>query len=80
MDREIRQVAHPIRANARGAALLAAVALGHARPGDLSAKVPVAAVYRPNPANRDLYDELFGEFTKLYKANKAIHARLNRDR
>ncbi len=78
MDREIRQVAYPIRANARGAALLASVALGHATPADLSGKVPVAAVYTPNPANRQLYDELFGEFTKLYKANKAIHARLNR--
>src|SRR5690606_9439242 len=35
LGREIRQVADPIRANARGAALLAAVALGHVRPDQL---------------------------------------------
>ena len=31
LDREIRQVEHPIRANARGAALLAGIALGRDR-------------------------------------------------
>ena len=30
--------------------------------------------------NRALYDELFREFVNLYKANKAIFARLNRVR
>jgi len=80
LDREIRQVVHPIRANARGAALLAAVALGHTRPDELSAKVPVAAVYRPDPANREVYDDLYAEFTKLYKALKPIHRTLNRHR
>ena len=36
MDREIRQVEHPIRANARGAALLAALALGHSTVEEIS--------------------------------------------
>ena len=77
LDREIRQVEHPIRANARGAALLASVALGHVQANDLSTKVAIAATYRPNPANRAIYDELFDEFANIYKANKPIHKRLN---
>lgn len=80
MDREIRQVEHPIRANARGAALLASVALGHVSANDLGTKVAIAATYRPDPANRAIYDELFDEFTNLYKANKPIHRRLNAHR
>jgi len=80
MNREIRQVEHPIRANARGAALLAALALGHIQAGELGAKVAIAATYRPNPENRALYDDLFEEFTNLYKANKPIHKRLNAHR
>jgi len=76
MDREIRQVEHPIRANARGAALLAAVALGRLTPDEIGSLVPVKAVYRPDPANRVLYDSLFEEFRAIYKATKPIHRRL----
>lgn len=77
LDREIRQVSHPIRANARGAALLAAVALGHCRVEELSAKVPVRQTFRPNPANRAVYDEMYGHFRAAYKANRAMYRRMN---
>ena len=77
LDREIRQVADPQQANVRGAAFVALVALGHADAEQLAAKVRISATYRPDPATRATYDELYREFRNLYKHNKAIHARLN---
>jgi xylulokinase len=77
MDREIRQVEHPIRANARGAALLAALALGHSTVEDISRKVKITETFTPSAANRAVYDELFGEFRTIYKQNKAMYRRLN---
>lgn len=80
LGRPIQQVDEPVLANARGAAFQAAVALGHLKVEDIPALVPIAHTYEPDPKNRKLYDELFGEFVNLYKANKAIFARLNRAR
>ena len=77
LDREIRQVEHPVRANARGAALLAALALGHSTVDEISGKVRLTATYRPDPATRDLYDEHHREFRAIYKQNKATYRRLN---
>jgi xylulokinase len=77
MDREIRQVDHPIRANARGAALLASLALGHCTVADLSKKVTIARTFRPQPANRATYDALYDTFTTIYKRNKAMYRKLN---
>jgi len=77
LDRTIRRVADPQHANARGAALVAALALGVATPADLGGAVRIDAEFRPDPANRRAYDELYGEFRKRYKADKAMHARLN---
>jgi xylulokinase len=71
-------VEHPIRANARGAALLASLALGETTVGDLSRAVRITAKFSPNPAHRARYDAMYSEFKALYKANKAIHRRLSR--
>ncbi|HSP78987.1 MAG TPA: FGGY-family carbohydrate kinase, partial [Myxococcaceae bacterium] len=80
LNRRIQQVDEPVLANARGAAFPAAVALGHLTVEEIPSLVPVARTYEPEPRNRALYDELFGEFVNLYKSNKAIFARLNRAR
>ena len=42
-----------------------------------AAKVAISAIYRPDPAARSTYDELYREFRNIYKNNKGIHARLN---
>jgi xylulokinase len=76
LGREIRQVEDPIVANARGAALLAAVALGHVGADDLGRKVKVKETYRPDPSTRALHDDRFEQFRALYKANKKIHKHL----
>ncbi len=77
LNRPIRQVKDPIQANARGAAFLASAALGYITFDDISARIQIANTYQPNPANRQIYDELFKEFVNLYKQNKKIYARLN---
>ena len=78
LDRPIRQVQDPILASPRGAAFLAAVALGCMTFDDIPRHIRIARSYEPNPANRGLYDELFREFLNLYKSNRPIFARLNR--
>ncbi len=78
LDRQINQMADPRQANVRGAALIASIALGHARVDDLATDVPVERTFHPNPANRAIYDALFEQFTAMYKADKSIHAKLDR--
>lgn len=80
LDRPIRQAQDPILANARGATLQAAAALGFISYDDIPRLVPIARTYEPNPRNRAVYDELFGQFVSLYKNNRRIFARLNRSR
>ncbi len=80
LNRPIRQVKDPIHANTRGAAFLAAVALGHLTFDDIPAQIQIANTYQPNTKNRRIYDELFAEFVNIYKQNKKTYARLNRDR
>ncbi len=77
LNRTIRQVKDPIMANARGAALIAAVGLGLCSFDDIPNLVQYSKIFEPNPDNRELYDRLFKEFLGLYKNNKAMHKRLN---
>jgi xylulokinase len=80
LDRPVRRVEHPIRANARGAALLAGVALGRVGVDELADQVRVVATHEPDPAHRATYDELYGAFRSIYQENRGIHRRLNRHR
>jgi xylulokinase len=77
LDRTIRQVEDPRLANARGAAFAASVALGHITFNDIPQRVKITKTYDPNPDNREIYDELFGEFVNIYNNNKRTFARLN---
>ena len=80
LDRPIRQVEDPVMANARGAALQAAVALGRLTWDDVPGRVPIARTFEPDPANRALYDRTFREFVNLYRGTRKIAARLNAGR
>jgi xylulokinase len=77
LGREIRAVADPIHANVRGAAFLAGIALGELRAEDIPARVRTSESFTPDPARRRLYDQLYREFVKVYKATKPIYRRLN---
>lgn len=76
-DRVIRRVAEPQHANARGAAFVAWLALGRQNLDELNRAVTIEREFHPDPDGRAAYAPLYKEFTKLYKAHKAIHARLN---
>ena len=79
LDRPIRQVEHPIRANARGAAALAALTLDRATLDDVASCVQVVETFQPDPSARAVYDELFREFRAIHKQTKGIYARLHGD-
>jgi xylulokinase len=77
LDRTIERVADPLSCNARGAALIAGMALGAVRRDEISDLVPVDRTFTPDPANRETYDRLFTELPKLYRAQKGMFGRLN---
>jgi xylulokinase len=77
LNRDIRQIKDPLQANARGAGLVGGVALGLIAFKDVAARVEIAKTYRPDPANRAIYDSLYREFLQVYKRNKGIFRRLN---
>ena len=74
----VEQVADPLLANLRGSALIAGLTLGAVRPGEVLDLVPVSAIHRPDPDATVVYDRLFAEFPKFYKAQKRSYARLAR--
>ena len=78
MNVEIKQVADPIYANARGAAWIAAVGLGEIQFSDVSELVQYKRLYQPQSQNRALYEEKFDIFKLIYKQMKSIYHRLNR--
>ena len=77
-DRQIRQIKDPIHANARGIAYLTSVAAGHLTFDEIPGLVEVEETFEPNPVNRELYDELFAIYLKIYEQNKGLYERLNR--
>jgi xylulokinase len=78
MDRTIERLADPLHVNLQGAAMLAGIALGEVDRAAAHDLVKVDAVFRPDPSSRAVYDRLYAEFPKLYKAQKDMFHRLNR--
>jgi xylulokinase len=78
MNVEIKQVADPIYANARGAAWIGAVGMNEIKFSDIPELVQYKRVYQPQSQNRSLYDEKFEVFQQIYKQMKGIYQRLNR--
>jgi len=78
LNRTIRQVENPIQANARGATFIAAVGLGYINFEEIPKYTKYSNIFKPNPDNRKIYDELFQEFVNIYKNNKDMYRRLNR--
>jgi xylulokinase len=77
MNVEIKQVADPIYANARGAAWIAAAGLGEIQFSDIPQLVQIKRIYKPRPLNRILYDERFAIFQQIYSQMKQIYHKLN---
>lgn len=79
LDRTIHRMAEPALANLRGAAFLAANALGLLRAEEIPGGAQVAEVHEPNPANRRTYDDLAREFLRVHRRTKDVFARLNQE-
>lgn len=79
-DRTVERVADPLLTGLRGAALAGGLALGDVGRDELRGLVPLAETYRPDPANRSVYDRLFAEFPRLYRTQRRMFHRLNRTR
>ena len=78
LEREIRQVADPVLANVRGAALITLLALHRVTVEQIPDMVEVRRTFVPDATNAPEYDLLFDEFVALYKHTKGIFKRLNR--
>ncbi len=78
MKVEIKQVAEPIYANARGAAWIASVGMGEINFSDIAGLVQYQKCYQPQSQHRALYDDKFEVFQLIYKQMKNIYKRLNR--
>jgi xylulokinase len=78
LNRTIKQVKDPIQANARGAALIAAVGLGYTDFDHIQKHIQISNVFKPNPENREIYDKLFQEFLNIYKITNKLYRRLNK--
>ena len=79
-DRTLERVADPLLTGLRGAAMMFGLAMGAVRAADVPGLVPIDRTFRPNPAHRATYDELYAEFPGLHSRNKRMFARLNRHR
>ncbi|HWQ22086.1 MAG TPA: FGGY-family carbohydrate kinase, partial [Clostridia bacterium] len=73
----IRQVADPIGVNARGAAFIAAEALGYMKFEDVARYTTIAREYTPLSEHRAVYDKTFKEFVRYYRQTREIYRELN---
>jgi xylulokinase len=80
LGRTIEQDADPVNANARGAGIIAGVALGEMTFDRVPDLTPVARRYAPDASAGEVYAERFGEFIGIYRRSRKAYARLNRAR
>lgn len=76
MGRRIERVEDPMTAQSRGAALIAAVAMGVIGWDDVPALVPVDRTFIPDPASELVYAGLGAELPKMYAGLKRTFGRL----
>jgi len=75
LGRTIERVVDPIAANARGAALLAAIAMGRTTAADIPALVPIDRVFTPRRQHAALYDRHFETFVRLHEQQRRLKLR-----
>lgn len=59
-------------------ALWSLVGLGRISLQQAAASVPIDRLFRPNPANRDVYDALYAEYRRIHPMVKSMYRRLSR--
>ncbi len=78
LNRDIRRVRDPLQANGRGAAFIAAVALGYITFADIPGLIKYEGIFSPQPEHRQVYDLLYQQFLRLYRVHKNICKTINR--
>jgi xylulokinase len=78
LDRPLRCPVAPQQANARGAAFVAAVALGEIGFQDIPALMVFERTFEPHPGLRQLYDDRYHALRDLHRSTRRLFARLNR--
>jgi xylulokinase len=73
----VHQMSNPQYATCLGAGLLAFQRLGMLGFEDFAPLLPVHRVYAPNPANRQVYDEMSAQFVNAFKKTRPIFRALN---
>ncbi len=77
MGRTLERVVEPLHANLRGAAMIAALALGEVDLEEVNGLVSVDVCFEPRDEDSETYARLYSEFPKLYRSQKSMFARLN---
>lgn len=77
LGRSIRRVKNPVGANARGAAFIAAVGLGHIAFSEIPALTQYDRVFEPDASTRGLYEDRFEQFLRWHKASKPLFHAMN---
>ena len=73
----VEQLADPEYAASRGLALLGFHRLGELSLEEIEASIPVAAVFEPRGHLAARYDEMFAQFVRAFKKNRAVFRALN---
>jgi xylulokinase len=73
----VHQMANPQYATCLGAGLLAFQRMGRLGFDDFAHLVPIHRVCEPDPANRQLYDEMSAQFVNAFKRTRPIFRALN---
>ncbi len=77
-DRIIHQVTDPQQAAGKGVALLASWSLGYIKTfEEIGEHVKIKHTFYPNPANRQVYDNHYQAFKKIYINNRKWYAMMN---
>lgn len=74
---EVRQMREPIRANARGAAFIAAVGLGELSFDEVPGLVRVEESFTPDRRTASAYDRGYRAFREIYRRMHRLYAALN---
>lgn len=75
----IQRLAEPRHATAAGAALAGFAALDELEPAAIPAAVRIAATHEPDRGATRVHDRQFKRFLELYRHNRRIYRRLNRE-
>ena len=78
LDAPVHQAANPQYVTCLGGGLLAFQRLGLIGFDEFEARLPVRRVYEPNPANRQVYDEMSAQFVRTFKNMRPVFRALNK--